>query len=205
MAMPESGDDRLLEALRDTDAESIARLHADLAAAAQRDGLLDIGYRTLDTPVGELLLAATEKGLVRIAYPRQGHDQVLAALAQTVSPRILRAPGRLDRAARELEEYFAGTRTTFDLPLDWRLSRGFRRAVLARLPLIGYGHTASYAEVAAAAGSPKAVRAAGSACATNPLPIVVPCHRVLRSDGTARGYAGGAEARRTLLSLEGAT
>jgi methylated-DNA-[protein]-cysteine S-methyltransferase len=123
-------------------------------------------------------------------------------LAATVSPRVLRAPGRLDGAARQIEEYFAGRRTGFELPLDWRLSHGFRRTVLSQLPFIGYGSTASYAEIAAAAGSPKAVRAVGSACATNPLPLVVPCHRVVRSDGTAGGYAGGTAAKATLLTLE---
>jgi methylated-DNA-[protein]-cysteine S-methyltransferase len=141
---------------------------------------------------------------VRVAYPRQNHDQVLVSLAETVSPRVLRAPRRLDQTARQIEEYFAGARTTFDLPLDWRLSRGFRRSVLAHLPDIAYGRTASYAEVAAAVGSPQAVRAVGTACATNPLPVVVPCHRVVRSDGTTGGYAGGTEAKSTLLRLEAA-
>ncbi len=129
---------------------------------------------------------------------------MLARLADTVSPRILQAPARLDPAARQLDEYFAGGRRTFDLPLDFRLSRGFRRAVLAHLPEIGYGSTESYAQVAAAAGSPKAVRAVGTACATNPLPVVVPCHRVVRSDGSFGGYVGGEEAKRTLLTLEAA-
>jgi methylated-DNA-[protein]-cysteine S-methyltransferase len=179
-----------------------ARLHARLLVAAEADGLLDVAYRTLDTPVGQLLLAATEVGLVRVAY--DDPDTVLAALAERISPRILKAPGRLDDVARELEEYFAGTRRTFDLALDRRLSSGFRRDVLAHLPEIGYGTTASYATVAALAGNPKAVRAVGSACATNPLPVVVPCHRVVRSDGTMGGYAGGPEAKATLLALEAA-
>ena len=121
-----------------------------------------------------------------------------------VSPRVLRAPGRLDAVARQLDEYFAGRRRTFDVPLDFRLARGFRRAVLAHLPEIGYGRTESYAQVAAAAGSPKAVRAVGTACAKNPLPVVVPCHRVVRSDGSYGGYAGGEEAKRTLLTIEAA-
>jgi len=117
---------------------------------------------------------------------------------------VLRAPARLDAAARELDEYFAGRRSRFDLPLDFRLSRGFRRAVLSHLNEIGYGTTASYAAVAAAAGNPKAVRAAATACATNPLPLVVPCHRVVRSDGTIGGYAGGVDVKKALLALEAA-
>ena len=179
------------------------RLHERLAAAAQADGLLDVAYRTLDTPVGTLLLAATEQGLVRVAYDVEGHDAVLASLASRVSPRVLAAPGRLDLVARELDEYFAGSRRAFDVPLDHRLSTGFRAEVLRHLPEIGYGHTESYAQVAAAAGNARAVRAVGSACATNPLPVVVPCHRVVRSDGSLGGYAGGPAAKRTLLTLEG--
>ena len=129
---------------------------------------------------------------------------VLDELARTVSPRVLSAPARLDGAARQIEEYFAGRRTLFDLPLDFRLARGFRRAVLTHLGDIAYGETASYTAVAAAAGNPKAVRAVGTACATNPLPLVVPCHRVVRSDGTVGQYVGGAEAKRALLRLEAA-
>jgi methylated-DNA-[protein]-cysteine S-methyltransferase len=129
---------------------------------------------------------------------------VLAKLAGAVSPRILRAPARLDAVARQLSEYFDGGRRMFDVPLDFRLSNGFRRAVLAHLPAIGYGNTESYAQVAAAAGSPRAVRAVGTACATNPLPVVVPCHRVVRSDGSFGGYVGGEDAKRTLLTLEAA-
>lgn len=182
--------------------EHLADLRAGLADAAEADGVLDVAYRTVDTPVGSLLLAATERGLVRVAYPRQGHDTALQALADRISPRVLHAPAWLDGAARELDEYFAGRRHGFDVPIDWRLSTGFRHTVLAHLPEIGYGHTASYAAVAVLAGSPRAVRAVGSACATNPVPIVVPCHRVVRSDGTMGGYAGGADAKRALLDLE---
>ena len=180
------------------------RLHARLVAAAQSDGILDVGYRTVDSPVGTLLLAATELGLVRVAYEVEKLDEVLQNLADRISPRVLEAPGRLDVVARELDEYFAGRLHSFDLPLDWRLSSGFRRTVLNHLTDIDYGHTASYATVARLAGNPKAVRAVGTACATNPLPVVVPCHRVLRSDGTLGGYLGGVEAKRTLLSLEAA-
>ncbi len=195
---------RLFEALPVNDEDAIARLRARLAGAAEQDGLLDVAYREVATPVGSLLLAATEQGLIRVAYETQDHDQVLAALAEVVSPRILRAPARLDPVARQLEEYFGGRRRRFDVPLDLRLAHGFRRNVLAHLPDIGYGHTESYAQVALAAGSPRAVRAVGTACALNPLPVVVPCHRVIRSDGSLGQYAGGAAAKETLLQLEGA-
>ncbi len=194
----------VLDALPVVDEDANRRLHRRLVDAADAAGILDVAYRTLDTPVGSLLLAATGQGLVRVAYAREGHDQVLAKLAERVSPRILLAPRRLDTAALQIEEYFAGRRNAFDVALDWRLSHGFRREVLMHLLEIGYGKTASYAAVAAAAGSPRAVRAAGTACATNPLPVVVPCHRVVRSDGTIGGYAGGPEAKQTLLALEAA-
>jgi methylated-DNA-[protein]-cysteine S-methyltransferase len=198
-------DDDLARALtRVTDAtpNEMFELHARLAATAQREGILDVAYRVVDTPVGALLLAATELGLVRVAFAVEGHDSVLQSLADKVSPRILHSPTRLDPIARELDEYFAGGRRAFDVPLDWQLSAGFRSTVLHHLPDIGYGHTASYAAVATLAGNPKAVRAVGSACATNPLPVVVPCHRVVRSDGAMGGYLGGVDAKRTLLTLE---
>lgn len=183
----------------------VDRLRARLSAAAEAAGILDVAYRTVDTPVGPLLLAATEQGLVRVAYPNQGHDAVLQALADRVSPRVLHAPARLDPVARQLDDYFAGRRRQFDVPLDWRLSTGFRSTVLHHLATeVDYGRTASYAALAALAGNPKAVRAVGTACATNPLPVVVPCHRVVRSDGAIGNYAGGVEAKRTLLRLEAA-
>jgi methylated-DNA-[protein]-cysteine S-methyltransferase len=185
-----------------TDAETLTRLHARRESDAARDSLLDVTYRTIDTPLGTLLLASTERGLVRVAYAIENHDRVLDTLATKVSPRILRSPRRLDDTARELDEYFAGARTSFDLPLDFTLSHGFRRSVLDHLPQIEFGHTESYAQVAQAAGSPRAVRAVGTACATNPLPLVVPCHRVVRSDGSYGQYAGGAEAKRMLLQME---
>jgi methylated-DNA-[protein]-cysteine S-methyltransferase len=186
------------------DPGDLRRLHARLAAAAQREGILDVAYWTIDSPVGPLLLAATEAGLVRVAYASEDHDAVLQTLADRISPRVLNAPARLEAAARELDEYFAGRRQSFDLPLDWRLSAGFRLSVLSHLGEIGYGHTASYAAVAALAGNPKAVRAAATACATNPLPVVVPCHRVIYSDGRIGRYLGGPEAKRSLLTLEAA-
>jgi methylated-DNA-[protein]-cysteine S-methyltransferase len=180
-------------------------LHARLSTAAEQAGILDVAYRTVDTPVGPLLLAATERGLVRVAYASENHASVLQALSERISPRLLNAPGRLDAAATELDQYFAGRRHRFDLPLDWRLSAGFRRTVLSRLAAdIGYGHTASYGALAQLAGHPKAVRAVGTACATNPLPVVVPCHRIVRADGGIGGYVGGTDAKRTLLTLEAA-
>lgn len=195
---------RLFALLPDVDDDAKRRLDARLAIAAAEVGILDVAYRSVDSPFGPLLLAATEAGLLRVAYACEGHDFVLAKLAERVSPRVLRAPARLEGAARELAEYFAGRRKRFDLPLDFRLSAGFRRTVLAHLPDIAYGSTASYAALAAAAGHPRAVRAAGSACATNPLPVVVPCHRVIRSDGTVGQYVGGTDAKKALLTLEAA-
>lgn len=188
----------------DQDAAVLERLHARLVDAAAADGSLDVAYRTIDSPLGTLLLAATPAGLVRIAYANEGHDEVLATLSTRVSPRVLHAPGRLDEVAAELDDYFAQRRRIFDVPLDLQLAHGFRREVLTSLPSIAYGTTASYAAVAAHAGKPRAVRAAASACATNPLPIVIPCHRVVRSDGSLGGYLGGPEAKRILLRLEAA-
>ncbi len=192
----------IIERLCYNDSAAQARLHDKLVAAAEAEGILDVAYRSIDTPVGTLLLAATAEGLVRVAYAGEDHDSVLTSLAQNISPRLLNSPARLDVAAREIDEYFTGRRMSFDMPLDLRLSRGFRREVLAQLSAIGYGKTATYAWVAAAAGSPKAVRAAGSACATNPIPVVIPCHRVVRSDGTIGRYAGGSDIKKALLALE---
>jgi methylated-DNA-[protein]-cysteine S-methyltransferase len=193
----------LFAALGEVDPDAQPRLHARLVAAAAAAGILDVAYRTVDTPLGALLLAATEQGLVRVAFASEDHGRVLEQLANRISPRVLRAPARLDSAAREIEEYFTRRRTRFDLALDLRLSTGFRRNVLLRLPDIPYGATASYAALAVAAGNPRAVRAVGTACATNPLPVVVPCHRVVRSDGTVGRYAGGTAAKLSLLALEG--
>ncbi|MEU3271441.1 methylated-DNA--[protein]-cysteine S-methyltransferase [Saccharomonospora sp. NPDC006951] len=181
----------------------LTALHGKLAETAAAAGLLDVAYTTIDSPVGTLLLAASEQGLVKVAFERQNHDTVLDELAAKLSPRVLRAPARLSTTARELDEYFAGRRKTFDLRLDHRLSSGFRQLVQRHLPLIPYGRTESYREVAEGVGNPKAVRAVGTACATNPLPIVVPCHRVVRSDGSFGEYAGGPEAKAALLRLEG--
>ncbi|MER7212079.1 methylated-DNA--[protein]-cysteine S-methyltransferase [Streptosporangium sp. NPDC000239] len=186
------------------DPETMARLHARLAREAEAEGLVDVAYTVVDSPVGRLLLAATPKGLVRVAYQNEDHDRVLETLASRLSPRVLHAPRRLEAAAREIEEYFGRRRRTFDLPLDLSLSRGFRQLVQEHLPEIGYGRTLSYRQVAELVGSPKAVRAVGTACATNPLPVVVPCHRVLRADGSLGGYIGGLDAKTTLLNLEAA-
>ncbi|MEU5841605.1 methylated-DNA--[protein]-cysteine S-methyltransferase [Rhodococcus sp. NPDC047139] len=183
----------------------LAWLREKLVLDAEQAGLLDVAFRVADTPVGPLLLATTAAGLVRVAYVADGPDAVLDELSRRISPRVLGSPRRLDPVVRQLDEYFSGTRTHFDIPLDLRLAGGFRREVITRLPDIAYGRTASYAEVAAAAGSPRAVRAVGTACAKNPLPVVVPCHRVVRSDGSMGNYVGGLEAKRVLLQLESAT
>jgi methylated-DNA-[protein]-cysteine S-methyltransferase len=198
----ESDGNGLFAALPSIDQETARRLHDRLAHEAQKAGLLDVAYRTIDSPVGPLLLAATAKGLVRVAYGCEDHEKVLERLARDLSPRILRAPTRLDAAAKEIDEYFAGLRHGFDLPVDLSLAHGFRRQVLKRLGAIRYGQTASYAAIAVAAGSPKAVRAVGTACATNPIPVVLPCHRVVRSDGSIGQYVGGVDAKKTLLTLE---
>ncbi|HEY2502077.1 MAG TPA: methylated-DNA--[protein]-cysteine S-methyltransferase [Mycobacterium sp.] len=185
------------------DQDHLTRLHARLERDAQAGDLLDIAYRTVDSAVGPLLLAATPLGLLRVAFANEGHDSVLQNLSARVSPRVLEAPTRLDPVARQLEEFFTGRRQSFDVALDWSLSHGFRRTVLAHLNTdIGYGTTTSYATLARLSGSPKAVRAVGTACATNPIPIVVPCHRVIRSDGAVGAYRGGPAAKRALLDLE---
>ena len=183
--------------------DHLRSLHARLERAAQACDLLDIAYRTVDSAVGALLLAATPQGLLRVAFANEGHDLVLQNLSERISPRVLEAPTRLDPVARQLDEYFTGRRHTFDVTLDWSLSHGFRRTVLGHLATdVSYGDTASYATLARLSGSPKAVRAVGTACATNPIPILVPCHRVIRSDGTAGSYRGGPAAKRVLLDLE---
>jgi methylated-DNA-[protein]-cysteine S-methyltransferase len=186
------------------DADTLLRLRDRLGLAAEAEGLLDVAYTTIDSPVGTLLLAATPQGLVRVAYDVENHDRVLSTLSHRISPRVLRAPRRLDAAARELDEYFGGRRRTFNLPLDLSLSTGFRQLVQRHLPEIGYGQTRTYGQVAELVGNPRAVRAVGTACATNPLPVVVPCHRVLRTDGTVGGYIGGSDAKKALLRLEAA-
>lgn len=192
-----------LDRLAPTEAE-VDRLRAGLTERAVAEGLLDVFHRRVDSPIGPLLVAATHDGVVRLAFEREGHDAVLMSLADAISPRVLEAPARLDDVARQIDEYFAGRRTTFDVEVDLRLAHGFRRTVLDHLREVPYGATSSYGDLARAAGSPRAVRAVGSACATNPVPIVVPCHRVVRSDGTIGQYLGGTDAKRLLLALEAA-
>jgi methylated-DNA-[protein]-cysteine S-methyltransferase len=175
----------------------------DLASAADAAGLLDVAYTTEDFPIGRLLLAGTDVGLVRVAYlDTHTEDEVLAALAARVSPRMLAAPARLDPARRELEQWFAGFRRGFDVALDRRLIGPFAARVLAATAAIPYGETSTYAAVATAAGSPRGPRAAGNALGSNPLPIIIPCHRVLASGGGLGGYTGGVERKRTLLAIE---
>jgi methylated-DNA-[protein]-cysteine S-methyltransferase len=179
---------------------------ADLAAAMARadaEGLLDVAYATADSPIGPLLVAATDAGLVRLAFQREDTDEVLQDLARRIAPRVVASSRRLDEVRRELDEYFDGRRDHFELPLDWRLSSGFRKTVLEHLYAdVGYGQTVSYLELATIVGNPKASRAVGTAMATNPIPIVVPCHRVLRTGGNLGGYGGGLENKVKLLALE---
>ena len=181
-------------------AGAAGRLSSRLAA----EGLADVSYAPADSPFGPLLLAATRRGLVRLAFPEEDVDSVLERLARKISPRIVEAPAALEPARRELEEYFGGGRHRFELKLDWALVGGFGQRVLRATSQIPYGGVLSYAEVAADAGSPRGSRAAGNALGSNPLPIVIPCHRVLRSGGALGGYGGGPERKRWLLELEGA-
>jgi methylated-DNA-[protein]-cysteine S-methyltransferase len=182
------------------DADADARL----AAGAAAEGLIDVAYATTDSPVGPMLLATTPRGLVRVAFATEHRDNVLAELSRNVSPRVLESPAELDEVRRELEEYFEQRRKRFDLPLDWRLSHGFRRDTLKQLVRVPYGATVTYSELASRAGRPRAQRATGSACGSNPIPIVVPCHRVVRTGGAIGEYGGGPEIKQFLLGLEGA-
>jgi methylated-DNA-[protein]-cysteine S-methyltransferase len=194
---------RLEEMLRSGPPGSSAPDLKSLARRAAAEDLVDVAWTTTDSPVGELLLAATRAGLVRVSF--WDEDNVLDELAARLSPRVLALPGRLDPVRRQLDEYFEGRRRHFDVEVDWSLSHGFRRQALTVLANeVGYGQLVTYKELAERTGSPKAVRAAGSACATNPIPIVVPCHRVVRTGGGLGGYGGGLDAKRLLLTLEGA-
>ena len=176
----------------------------DISAPAEAAGLLDVAYTTEDSPVGKLLLAATPEGLIRLAYlDGPDEDAVLEELAVKVSPRVLAAPRRLDEPRRELDEYFRGGRQRFELALDWRLTRGFGRRVLEATYRIAFGSVSTYKQVASEAGSPRGSRAAGNALGANPLPIVVPCHRILHSTGGLGGYTGGLKRKRALLAIEG--
>jgi len=177
---------------------------ARLLRAAERAGVVDVAYGSVDSPFGPLLVAVTPKGLVRLAYPDRDVDEVLEDLARLVSPRILEAPARTDEVRRELEQYFAGSRRRFEIPVDWALSHGFVRKVLRATARIPFGAVRTYRDVAARAGNDRAFRAAGNALGANPVPIVVPCHRVVYSDGGLGGYTGGLERKELLLELEGA-
>jgi methylated-DNA-[protein]-cysteine S-methyltransferase len=173
------------------------------ADRATTEDLLDVAYTMSDSPFGPLLLAATPRGLVKLSLPGYDPEETLEEIAAQVSPRVLEAPARLDEARRELDLYFEGKLTEFDLPLDWRLTAGFRRKAQRAIARIPYGQTRSYTEIARSAGNERAVRAAGTACGSNPIPIVVPCHRVLRSGGALGGYGGGLPMKEALLKLEG--
>ena len=181
-----------------------ARVSVELARRAEAEGLLDVAWSTLDTPLGPIAVFVTRRGLVRVAYDRENFGAVADEVAERVSPRVLLAPRRTDAVRAQLDAYFAKDRRAFDLPIDWTLVRGFNQGVLRATATIPYGEVASYGDMASAAGSPRAARAAGNALAGNPIPIVVPCHRVIDADGGLGGYTGGLETKRFLLRLEGA-
>jgi methylated-DNA-[protein]-cysteine S-methyltransferase len=184
--------------------DAAARASERAAAAARELGLIDVSYAFEPSPVGNLLVAVTPRGLIRVAYnAHETADDVLGELARRISPRVIEAPAALDDVRRELDEYFEGKRTGFDVPIDWRLHDGFGRRVLKATARIPFGKVLSYAEVAAKAGSPRAYRAAGNALGSNRMPIVVPCHRVVASGGKIGGYTGGLERKEYLLHLEG--
>jgi len=188
----------------------VNRLAQATVERAGREGLIDVAYTTIDTPFGEMLVAQTDRGLIRVAFPhRKGTgtrdwEELLEEISEVVSPRILEAPARLDDARRQLDEYFEGRRRDFDLPLDWRLTHGFQGKAIKQIARIPYGRTLTYGQLAAKAGNPRAFRAAGTACGANPLPPIVPCHRVLPAGGGVGNYGGGPEMKKELLKLEGA-
>ncbi len=194
---------RLTDSLAPSTSPDLVRLRASLARRAADEGLLDVAYGSYASPLGPLTLIVTPRGLVRLSYPGEGIANQLDELAQRVSPRILEAPERTDAVSRQLEEYFSGERRTFELPIDWRFVRGFAGNVLRATARIPFGSVSSYRSVAAQAGSPNAYRAAGNALGSNPVPIVVPCHRVLHAAGGLGGYTGGIDRKRFLLRLEG--
>ncbi len=195
---------RLTEAVGPAPTLDLDRLRTTLARRAADNGLLDVAYGTHDSPLGTLTVMVTPRGLVRLAYAHEAVDEQLAELAAAISPRIMSAPERTDEVRRQLDDYFAGTRYEFDVPIDWRLVHGFAGEVLRATARIPFGAVSTYRDVAAAAGSPRAYRAAGNALGSNPVPIVVPCHRVLHAGGGLGGYTGGLERKRYLLRLEGA-
>ena len=166
---------------------------------AERQERIDVGYGEVDSPLGRLVVAVTSRGLVRVGYGEEALDDV----ARRLSPRILRVPRRVDPARRQLERYFAGRLRRFDIDLDWSLTNGFSRRVLRAAARIPFGEVSTYREVAARAGSPRGSRAAGNALGSNPIPIIVPCHRVLHTAGGLGGYTGGLDRKEFLLRLEG--
>jgi len=186
-----------------SDIAAVRRATDRVRERALAEGLIDIGYATLDTPIGRLLVAATAVGLVRIGFEDEG-DGPLIELSALVSPRIMETPGRVDEARRQLDSYFDRGLRQFDLPLDWRLVGSFGRRVLGRVARVPYGGVESYGDVAVEIGHPRAARAVGNAVGANPMPIVVPCHRVVRTGGALGGYGGGLPRKRFLLELEGA-
>ncbi len=194
---------RLTDAVGPAPTIDLDRLRATLARRAADNGLLDVAHGTYDSPLGPLTVMVTSRGLVRLSYSHEAVDEQLAELAALVSPRIMAAPERTDEVRRQLEDYFAGNRRRFDVRIDWRLVRGFAGAVLRATAQIRFGAVSSYREIAMEAGSPNAYRAAGNALGSNPIPIVVPCHRVLHAGGGLGGYTGGIERKRFLLRLEG--
>ncbi len=185
-------------------------LPADSSRAAERfaeraaeKGLVDVAYALVDSPLGKLLAARTKRGLVELAYGGEQPDPLLAELSEKLSPRVLEAPGRLDDVRRQLDEYFEGRRTDFELPIDWSLSRGFTQRILQATAKVPFGELATYRDMATRAGNERAVRAAGNALGSNHMPIVVPCHRIVRTGGALGGYTGGLERKEFLLRLEG--
>jgi methylated-DNA-[protein]-cysteine S-methyltransferase len=185
-----------------TDEEAMRAAREALAQRASAEDTVDITYAVTDSPVGRLLVAVTSVGVLRIAFEREHHDEVLSSLANRISARILQSATHTDHIRRELDEYFAGTRAAFTLTIDWALVAGFQRSILDAANHLLYGSTVSYAEIASAAGNSKAVRAAGTALGKNPIPIVIPCHRILRANGTLGGYLGGTEAKALLIETE---
>ena len=164
---------------------------------------MDVGYAHADSPLGPLLVASTDRGLICVSYLEfREEDTTLERIAARVSPRVVEAPGKVDGIRRELDDYFEGRLTTFSTPIDWALVGDFGRRVLSQTAAIPYGDVATYGEIARGIGSPGAARATGNALGANPMPIVVPCHRVVASGGKLGGYTGGIDRKRVLLSLE---
>jgi methylated-DNA-[protein]-cysteine S-methyltransferase len=205
--MSDSKNRALEEALKGAGANhagDLERLSNELLARAEDEGLVDVAYASVDSPYGQLLVAATERGVVKLSLPNYTADDALEQIAAGVSPRILESPKRLDPVRRELDSYFEGKLRDFSSPVDWRLARGFADKVLHVVARIPYGQTLSYGEVAGEAGSPRAFRAAGTACGVNPVPLIVPCHRVVQAGGKPGNYGGGPEMKLALLEMEGA-